>query len=327
MLNTALTKLFSLRYPVVLAPMCWGYTSGELAAAVTEAGGLGLFGGVNFGGPEWVREQIRLVRSRTDGAFGVGFITWWLPQFAANFQVCLDERVPVLAFRSATPPPTLRKRRTLARSSSARFRIRRERVSRQRRERTFSSPRETRPGGTPASSARCRVCHSSSLRRLGCLCLRRAASLTAGRWQRSWRQERRARGFGTALLATEDARQIPDSYKQRIVSSDGQDTVFTTLYDTLFDTPFPAGIGVRVAANRFTSEWDGREAELRECRNEVLPTVSPCPLRRHDPDTDPTWMGQSAGAVNGVRPVAEVLQGLSDDAERILGERLSAVLQ
>jgi nitronate monooxygenase len=104
-LNTELTKLFSLRYPIVLAPMCWGYTSGDLAAAVTEAGGLGLFGGINVGGPEWVREQLRVVRSRTDGAFGVGFITWWLPQFAANFEVCLDERVPVLAFSFGDPAP------------------------------------------------------------------------------------------------------------------------------------------------------------------------------------------------------------------------------
>ena len=133
--------------------------------------------------------------------------------------------------------------------------------------------------------------------------------------------------IGTALLATEEATEIPDSYKQRIVSSDGQDTVFTTLYDTLFDTRFPAGIAARVAANRFTSDWDGREAELRECRSEVLPTVSPLPLRGYDPDTDPTWMGQSAGAVSGVRPVAEVLRGLSDDAERTLRERLSALLQ
>jgi nitronate monooxygenase len=191
----------------------------------------------------------------------------------------------------------------------------------------FSSPRETRPVG-----------HTGQLGTLPCLSLVLAAStgvpvvasggiadsrslaavLAAGA-QGAW--------IGTALLATKEATEIPDSYKQRIVSSDGQDTVFTTLYDTLFDMSFPAGIGARVAINRFTSEWDGHEAELRACRDEVLSTVSPVPSRGHDPDTDPTWMGQSAGAVNRVRPVAEVLQDLTDNAERLLRERLSALLK
>jgi nitronate monooxygenase len=132
--------------------------------------------------------------------------------------------------------------------------------------------------------------------------------------------------IGTALLATNKATEIPDSYKQRIVSSDGHDTVFTTLYDTLFDLRFPAGIGARVAINNFTSEWDSRESALRQRRKEVLPTVSPSHLQRHDPDIDPTWMGQSAGMVNSVRPVADVVQGLCEDAEHILRERLSTLL-
>jgi len=132
--------------------------------------------------------------------------------------------------------------------------------------------------------------------------------------------------IGTALLATDEASEIPNSYKQRIVSSNGHDTVFTSLYDTLFDLRFPAGIGARVAMNNFTSEWDSRETDLRQNRKEVLPTVSPSHLQRHDPDIDPTWMGQSAGMVNSVRPVADVVQGLCVDAEQILRERLSMLL-
>jgi nitronate monooxygenase len=43
-IRTALTKQFNLTYPVVLAPMA-GVSGGRLAAAVSNAGGLGLIGG------------------------------------------------------------------------------------------------------------------------------------------------------------------------------------------------------------------------------------------------------------------------------------------
>src|SRR6185503_15189943 len=89
------TELFRLSRPIVLAPLASGATSGHLAAAVTAAGGLGLFGGIHPAGPEWIREQIRFIRSRSSGPFGVGFITTQIPRYAENFRVCLEERVPI----------------------------------------------------------------------------------------------------------------------------------------------------------------------------------------------------------------------------------------
>ncbi|MGH8148326.1 MAG: nitronate monooxygenase, partial [Rhodanobacteraceae bacterium] len=44
MIATRLTEIFGLRHPLVLAPMA-GVAGGRLAAAVTNAGGLGLVGG------------------------------------------------------------------------------------------------------------------------------------------------------------------------------------------------------------------------------------------------------------------------------------------
>ena len=103
MLKTRLTEVCGLTRPIVLAPLASGATSGHLASAVSEAGGLGLFGGIHAGGPEWVREQIRFTRSHTSQPFGVGFITVQIPKFAENFAVCLQERVPFLAFSFGDP--------------------------------------------------------------------------------------------------------------------------------------------------------------------------------------------------------------------------------
>ena len=74
MIVTPFTEMFGLRYPIALAPM-GSVAGGLLAAAVSEAGGLGLVGG-GYGEPRWLREQLSLVQQRTRRAWGVGLITW-----------------------------------------------------------------------------------------------------------------------------------------------------------------------------------------------------------------------------------------------------------
>ncbi len=96
----------------MLAPLAGGGTDGRLAAAVNAAGGLGLFGAIHPGGPEWVREQIHFARTHTSGRFGVGFITEQIPRYEANFRVCVEERIPIFAFSFGDPRRTsLRPRR------------------------------------------------------------------------------------------------------------------------------------------------------------------------------------------------------------------------
>ena len=73
-IHTRLTELFELVYPIVLAPM-GGAAGGELAAAVSNAGGLGLVGG-GFGNPASLAKELEAVKSKTTRKWGVGLITW-----------------------------------------------------------------------------------------------------------------------------------------------------------------------------------------------------------------------------------------------------------
>ncbi len=68
-MNTKLTALLNIKYPVIQGAMAW-VSDGKLAAAVSEAGGAGV---IASGGREahWVQEQIRLARSCTAKPFGV----------------------------------------------------------------------------------------------------------------------------------------------------------------------------------------------------------------------------------------------------------------
>jgi nitronate monooxygenase len=73
-IRTALTEAFGLEYPIVLAPM-GQVAGGQLAAAVSNAGGLGLVGGA-YGDPDWLMRELDLVQAATDRPWGVGLITW-----------------------------------------------------------------------------------------------------------------------------------------------------------------------------------------------------------------------------------------------------------
>lgn len=68
-LPTRLTALFGIRTPIVQAGMIW-VSGGKLAAAVSNAGGLGIVGAGSMR-PDTFREQVRKARSLTDKPFGV----------------------------------------------------------------------------------------------------------------------------------------------------------------------------------------------------------------------------------------------------------------
>jgi nitronate monooxygenase len=130
---------------------------------------------------------------------------------------------------------------------------------------------------------------------------------------------------GTPFLATPECLEVPDFYKELVVRSDGQDTVHTQVYDILSGAPWPPGIGERVRRNAFTREWEGREQEVRERREEIRERLLEGE-RRADPEIRAVLYGQSAGMVPAVRPAAEVVEWMCEGAERLLAKRARELL-
>src|SRR5438445_7795422 len=69
-MENAFTKLVGIKHPIILAPMAGGPSTPELAAAVSNAGGLGSLGG-NYLSPEALREEIKKTKSLTSFPFAV----------------------------------------------------------------------------------------------------------------------------------------------------------------------------------------------------------------------------------------------------------------
>ncbi|MCR4397535.1 MAG: enoyl-[acyl-carrier-protein] reductase FabK [Firmicutes bacterium] len=102
MFETPICRLLGLDYPIFQGGMAYLGTA-ELAAAVSEAGGLGIIGSGNCG-PDWVRSQIRKVRTKTARPFGVNVML--LSPFAAEvMEVVIAEKVPVVTTGAGNPGP------------------------------------------------------------------------------------------------------------------------------------------------------------------------------------------------------------------------------
>ena len=123
--------------------------------------------------------------------------------------------------------------------------------------------------------------------------------------------------LGTAMLATPEAVEVPDPFKEQVLRSGGQDTAYTRLYDLLGDEPWPDGIAGRVYRNRLVREWDGRDAEVL-ARREELATDAAAARARQDTELASVYMGQGVAQVNAIQPAGEKLRQICHDAESIL---------
>lgn len=99
-IHTAICDLFGIKYPIIQGGMAWVATA-ELAAAVSEGGGLGIIGAGNAPG-EAVREQIRKARTLTKRPFGVN--VYYLSPFVEDvIKVILEEKVEVISTGAGNP--------------------------------------------------------------------------------------------------------------------------------------------------------------------------------------------------------------------------------
>ncbi len=100
MIHTPICDLLGIRYPVLQGGMAW-IADAELAAAVSNAGGLGIISAMNAGG-DWVREQIRKAKSLTSQPFGVN-IMLASPHVEEVAQIVVEEQVAVVTTGAGNP--------------------------------------------------------------------------------------------------------------------------------------------------------------------------------------------------------------------------------
>ncbi len=100
MIKTPICDLLGIKYPVLQGGMAW-IADAKLAAAVSNAGGLGIISAMNKDS-EWLREEIRKAKELTDKPFGVN-IMLMSPYVNEVAKVVIEEKVAVVTTGAGNP--------------------------------------------------------------------------------------------------------------------------------------------------------------------------------------------------------------------------------
>lgn len=105
-METKLTKLLGIKYPILQGGMAWT-SDAVLAAAVSNAGGAGIIGS---GGrtTEWTRDEVRKAKTLTDKPFGVN-VMLMAPNIAEIIDMLCEEKVAFVTLGAGNPVPHIEK--------------------------------------------------------------------------------------------------------------------------------------------------------------------------------------------------------------------------
>jgi len=315
-IRTALTEAFGLEYPIVLAPMgpgsaMGGVGGGRLAAAVSNAGGLGLVGG-GYGDPNWVRTQLELVRSSTERSWGIGLITWYITEEVVDLALRYHPAAVLLSFGDIRPYASPIKAAgctllcQIQEVEAAREAVEAGAdiiVAQGREAGGHSGPRSTLPLVPAVVDA---VAPVPVLAAGGIADGRGlAAALMLG-----------AQGvmMGTRFSAATES-LTHEQAKARIVAARAADTVQTRVVDIVRGyASWPEPYTGRVLRNDFCERWHGREGELEAALDTEAPAYQSA-FQDGDFDTAAIFAGEAVDLIDAVVPAGELVQRTGAEAE------------
>lgn len=323
MLHTRICDLFGIDHPIISAPMA-GTATSALAAAVSEAGGLGLIGGTMGNNPDWLREQIKLVRERTQKPFGVGFISSF-PGLEKLLQVAIDERVPVITHSFADPTPYI----AAAHAAGIKVIAQVQKVSHAKIAALAGvdaiAAQGTEAGGHTGYSGTLPLV-PAVIDAVGAIPVVAAGGIADGRGLAAVLMLGGEGGWlGSRFVASQEAID-PDWKKQRAVQASADDTVLTRVYDLINDAPFPKDIGDRVLANDFNSAWHGQDPNIIAHREELRAQLSRAE-QANDANMLAVRVGNATGLISSVEPAGDIVRRIIQEAEAILRSRPQRVLE
>ncbi len=321
-MQTRITDLLGITYPLVLAPMT-GTATAPLAAAVSAAGALGMIGTMAQG-REWLATEAAAVRRATDKPFGIGFIQWVIDRDPSMWDAALELRPHAVSLSFGAPERYIEK----AKMAGIHVIYQAQSVELARRAAAAGADaiaaQGTDAGGhtgligtLPLIPAVVDAVQPVPVIAAGGIGDGRgiAAALMLGA-EGVW--------MGTRFVASLEA-QAHANVKQRIVEASAGDTVLTHVYDVVQGFDWPAQFPGRAIRNRFTERWHGHEQELQSARDYERGIVSAA-ASAGDTETAAVYAGEASGLIAEVLPAAEIVRNLFDETEAILRHRTSALL-
>ncbi len=307
MFDSRLKELLGIKYPIFQGGMAWVATS-ELAAAVSEAGGLGIIAAGNAPG-DYVRSEIRKLKTMTDKPFGVNIML--LSPFVEDIvDIVCDEKVPVVTTGAGNPGKFLQRFREqnikvipVVPTVSLAKRLEKQGVDALIAEGTEAGGHI---GELTTMALVPQVCDAVSIPVIA------AGGIADGRGVVA-ALALGANGvqLGTRFVCSTEAK-VHQNYKDKLINAKDRDALVTGR---------STGHPVRVIRNQFTREF--MELEKTGATVEELERMGAGRLRlavvEGDVDKGSVMSGQIVGMIRDIKPCSEIIEQLIDEAKRVLG--------
>jgi len=304
---------FGLRVPILNAPM-GGVAGGQLATAVTRAGGLGMVGIGTSGTVGLLRRESAIPR-HAGVRFGVGLLAWAL------------QRDPRLLDEAIKARPSL-----VSVSFGARWpwvdQVHDAGIATATQVYDVDTARRALDAGVDVLVVRGAEGGGHGVHEVGTLVLlqevleavpgpvlaaggvtshRGLAAVLAAGAAGAW--------IGTPFVACPES-LATDAVRSRLVGAGGQDTVCTRVFDVALGSPWPPQFSERVLRNDVTDRWSGHEDDL--ALDPEAHAALHAAIIGGEPTVAAVNAGQGVGLVTEVRPAAMVVAELASGAARLL---------
>lgn len=317
-LQTRLTERLGIAHPILLAPM-GVMAGGRLAAAVSNAGGLGIIGG-GYGDADWLEHQFN---AAGDARVGCGFITWSMARNPQLLEQVLAKQPTVLMLSFGEVQPHASRIKSLGiplicQAQGMRY------------------VREAVDAGADIIVAEgCEAGGHSGLRGTYTLVpeaadylakhspdtvLVAAGGVGDGRGLAAALMLG-AEGVmvGTRFVSCQDS-EAPEGFCRALIEADGDSTIKSSSVDVVRKRYWPnPDFVVRVLKNSFVDKWHGRERELEQSI-EIEHDRFWSAFNAGDADNSGVLMGEVSGIIHDAPPAAQIVQRMVEQACDLLGK-------
>ena len=318
-LNTPLTSLLSVKHPIMLAGM-GGVSYAELCAAMCNAGGYGVLGMAGTS-PDFIANQMKKVRALTDRPFGVDLLAADPESLAAAVDVIIENGADSFIAGLGVPMPIMKK----LKAANLKVMVVCGAVKHAIKAEQAGCDAVILQGGEGGG-------HTGLVGTLPLVAqgvdavdipviaaggifdgrgLAAALSLGAcGVW------------MGTRFIASAEA-HAAQMYKDAIIGATDVDTTRTRCY---------SGKPMRCRTNDYILDWESRPDEIQPFPMQAIHSTQTGVIggiggitdeSKLNPDASCFAMGQSAGGVHEVKPVADIVADIMRDAEAAIARTAS----
>lgn len=328
MLRTALCRQLGIEYPIFSVGFGGGMAGPELAAAVSNAGGCGVLGMGGVPAP-YIAQQVKRLRTLTDKPFGINIILPLLQE--GQIEICLDEKIPILILFWGDPKPYVAEAHRHGTKVFIQVGSVEEAQAAAEAGVDAIIAQGVEAGGHVKSTTSLSTIVPAVVEAVKPVPVIAAGGIANGRGiVAALSLGAQAVSMGTRFLCSEEARVI-QAYKERVVKSKAEDTVYTYL----FDVGWPDAAH-RVLRNKALDDWEaaGRPATgQRPGEGDVIGRTSmidiPLDIPRYgvfppmtgftgDIEHAALYAGESCRLVNDIKPAAQIVRDVVQEAEEII---------